>query len=365
MWARTFGIVLILLLTTSVFSQKSGSTYQYNAGFTYLRGLIVPQYAHGLHLTYGRPWGVELFWNQRSLGKKEREKVFGYPQVGYSLTMIDTDMVETGKIFNAASYIDFYWLDTPGLKAYWRFGIGLTYATKLYDPETNNLNNILSSRISYHAILRVGLQIPVAKQFYINPAISWNHTSNGSLSLPNNGINIATLNVGAAYRFGKAEWVQDSQPAPNDRSLGYNILVSGSAKETEPLGSPKRIYYTFRGYVDKTLNRVSRVYGGLELFNNHGLKDVIRNEPDVANDTDFRRLGLFIGHELMVSRVSFMTMIGHYVYRPFRGGIDDDPDLYTRHGVKIYLTENLFTVAMMKIHGAQNDIYDFGVGIRL
>lgn len=130
MWARTFGIVLILLLTTSVFSQKSDSTYQYNAGFTCLRGLIVLQYAHGLHLTYGRPWGVELFWNQRSLRKKEREKLFGYPQVGYSRTMIDTDMVETGKIFNAASYFD-------------------------------------------------------------------------------------SLNVDAAYRFGKAEWVQDSKPAPN------------------------------------------------------------------------------------------------------------------------------------------------------
>lgn len=365
MRARTFGIILFLLLTLSGFCQKNGSTYRYNAGFTYLKGLIVPQYAHGLHLTYGRPWGIELFWNQRSLGKKEREKLFGYPQVGYSLTMIDTDMVETGKIFNAASYIDFYFLDAPDIKAYWRFGVGLTYATKLYDPETNNLNNILSSRISYHAIVRIGLQIPVANQFYINPAISWNHTSNGSLSLPNNGINIATLNVGAAYRFGEAEWAQDHQPAPNDRKLGYNLLVSGSAKETEPLGSPKRIYYTFRGYVDKTLSKVNRVYGGLELFNNHGLKDVIRSEPDVDNDTDFRRVGFFIGHELMVSRVSFMTMIGHYVYRPFRGGIDDDPDLYTRHGVKVYLTNKLFTVAMMKIHGAQNDIFDFGVGVRL
>ncbi len=365
MRARTFGIILFLLTTSFTYGQKSRSTYKYNAGFTYLKGLIVPQYAHGLHLTYGRPSGVEIFWNQQTLGKKEREKIFGYPQSGFSLTMIDTDMVETGKIFNAASYIDFYWLDTPDLKAYWRFGVGLTYATRLYHPETNNMNNILSSRISYHAIVRIGLQIPVAKQFYINPAISWNHTSNGSLSLPNNGINIATLNVGAAYRFGEAEWVQDHQPAPNDRTLGYNVLVSGSVKETEPLGSPKRIYYTFRGYVDKTLNKVSRVYGGLELFSNHGLKDVIRNEPDVDNDTDFRRVGAFIGHELMVSRVSFMTMIGHYIYRPFRGGIDDDPDLYSRLGVKVYLSDRIFTVAMMKIHGAQNDIFDFGVGVRL
>lgn len=365
MWGRTIGMVLFLCYATFSFGQKSGSTYQYNAGFTYLRGLIVPQYAHGLHLTYGRPSGVEIFWNQQTTGKKEREKLFGYPQTGYSLTMIDTNMEETGKIFNLASYIDFYWLDTPDIKAYWRFGVGLTYATRLYDPETNNLNNILSSRISYHAIVRVGLQIPVAKQFYINPAISWNHTSNGSLSLPNNGINIATLNVGGAYRFGEVNWVENPEPAPNGRGLGYNVLFSGSVKETEPLGSPKRIYYTFRGYVDKTLSKVNRVYGGVELFNNHGLKDVIRNEPDVDNDTDFRRLGVFIGHELMVSRVSFMTMMGHYVYRPFRGGIDNDPDFYTRHGVKVYLTEKIFTVAMMKIHGAQNDIFDFGVGVRL
>lgn len=356
---------LSLLWMYPSMGQESSKTYQYNAGFTYLKGLIVPQYAHGLHLTYGRPSGFEVFWNQQTLGKKERERLFGYPQTGFSFTMIDTDMVETGKIFNAASYIDFYWLKTEDLKAYWRFGVGLTYATKLYDPVTNNTNNILSSPISYHAIVRIGLQIPVAKQFYINPAISWNHTSNGSLSLPNNGINIATLNVGAAYRFGEKEWAQEFEPATKEKDFGINLLVSGSVKETEPLGSPKRIYYTFRGYVDKTLSKVNRVYLGTELFNNHGLKDVIRNDPQVDNDTDFRRLGVFVGHELLVSRVSFMTMVGYYVYRPFRGGLDDDPDLYTRHGVKVYLTERLFTVAMMKIHGAQNDIYDFGIGVRL
>ena len=358
-------IGLSLIWMHGSIAQESGKTYRYNAGFTYLKGLIVPQYAHGLHLTYGRPSGVEIFWNQQTLGKKEKERLFGYPQTGFSLTMIDTDMVETGKIFNLASYIDFYWLNKPNLKAYWRFGVGLTYATRLYDPVTNNLNNILSSRISYHAIVRIGFQVPIADHWYLNPAISWNHTSNGSLSLPNNGINIATVNVGAAYRFKEVDWATDYEPAVKEKGLGINLLVSASAKETEPLGSPKRIYYTFRGYVDKSLSKINRVYAGAELFSNHGLKDVIEADPEVSNDTDFRRVGIFVGHELLVSRVSFMTMVGYYVYRPFRGGFDDDPDLYTRHGVKVYLTEKLFAVAMMKIHGAQNDIFDFGIGVRL
>ncbi len=363
-------MIMVFILIFKVSGQTDGneSLYQHSGGFTWLKGFVVPQYEHGLHLTYGRPAGVEFFYSKKTLGKKERERIFGLPQTGYSLTIIDTDMDETGTIFNLAAYQDTYILRTRPLNIFFRLGAGFTYATKIYERENNNLNNILSSRISYHALIRLGMEVNVMPRTYLFPAISWSHTSNGSFSLPNNGINILSVNIGAGYRFGSTQ-----KPAPEDfepvivdrKKIGINILLSASGKETEPLGSPKRLYYTIGVSADKTLNKISRVYLGLEAFHNRGLIDVIEAEPDVDNDTDHRRVGLFAGHELMISRVSFLSMFGHYVYRRFYGGEDVDPDFYHRHGFKVYITEHLFTTAFMKVHGAQADVFDFGLGVRL
>jgi len=360
-------IVFALIFKAEAQDLQDDQYFQHKIGSTFLKGFVVPQYEHGRHLTYGRPAGVEFFYSKKTSGKKERERIYGLPVTGFSLTIIDTDMTETGHIFNAAAYMDTYLFKSRAISSFVRLGGGFTYATKIYDRESNNLNNILSARISYHALLRLGFEIPVHERYYLMPAISWSHTSNGSFSLPNNGINIASFNIGGGYRFGIKEKVkpEDYSYLKKEKGFGINLAFRATGKETEPLGSPKRLYYTLSASVDKTLNKISRVYAGIEAFHNRGLIDVIENEPGVDINTDHRRVGLFVGHELMISRVSFLSMVGHYIYRPFRGGFDDDPDIYHRHGFKIYLTEKLYTTALMKVHWAQADVFDFGLGVRL
>ncbi|MEM9324620.1 MAG: acyloxyacyl hydrolase [Bacteroidota bacterium] len=359
-------ILGLLVLAPEAFSQD-GTMYRHNVGFTALKGLIVPQYEHGRHLTYGRPSGFELFYNHQSRGEKEREVILGLPQNGFSLTYIDTDMEETGYIVNGAAYLDFFFVRKRKFRSFFRLGAGLTYASKIYDPVDNNLNNILSSRISYHALVRLGTMINLSEQWLLTPAVSWNHTSNGSSSLPNNGLNIASFNLGVAYQFAPSERVSEEQmePALVDEGFGYSLLISGAAKQSEPMGNPKRLYMTVRGTMDWSINKVSRLFWGVELFNDRTILDDIRREGGDPKNIDHRRIGLLIGHEFRISRASFISAIGYYVYKPFDGELDDDPAIYNRLGLQYYFHKNFFATAMMKNHWAQADVFDFGLGVRL
>ena len=360
-------IVFALIFKAEAQELQEGQYFGHKIGSAFLKGFVVPQYEHGRHLTYGRPVGIDFFYSKQTSGKKERERIYGLPSTGFSLTIIDTDMAETGSIFNTAFYMDTYLFKSRAISSYIRLGAGFTYATKIYDRDSNNLNNILSTRISYHALLRLAFEVPINERYFLMPAISWSHTSNGSFSLPNNGINIASFNIGGGYRFGIKKKIKHEEYnfLEKEKGFGINLSFRATGKETEPLGSPKRLYYTLSANIDKTLNKISRVYVGIEAFHNRGLIDIIENEPGVDINTDHRRVGVFLGHELMVSRVSFLSMVGHYIYRPFKGGVDNDPHIYHRHGFKVYLTKKIYTTALMKVHWAQADVFDFGLGVRL
>ncbi len=92
-------------------------------------------------------------------------------------------------------------------------------------------------------------------------------------------------------------------------------------------------------------------------------KSVSAPELDVSGDEDFKRVGLFIGHELRFYKVSFVYHLGYYVYYPF----DFEGRVYNRLGLKRYFgkQEKIFSVVTVKSHGAKAEAIEFGVGIRL
>jgi hypothetical protein len=78
-------------------------------------------------------------------------------------------------------------------------------------------------------------------------------------------------------------------------------------------------------------------------------------------DADFKRVGIFVGHELFISKISFITQFGYYMYNPS----DFAEDFYIRAGFKYYIKANFYAVATIKSHAADAEAIEFGMGIRL
>jgi hypothetical protein len=120
-------------------------------------------------------------------------------------------------------------------------------------------------------------------------------------------------------------------------------------------------------YADKRLSNISAIQVGADVFFSNFLKELIYYqsvafpEKEVTGDEDYKRVGLFVGHELFINRMSVITQLGYYVYYPF----DFEGRTYIRVGLKRYFGKKLFGAITLKSHGAKAEAVEFGIGVRL
>ena len=120
-------------------------------------------------------------------------------------------------------------------------------------------------------------------------------------------------------------------------------------------------------YVDKRINKLSAFQLGGDVFFSNFLKELIAYksvafpEENLSGDEDYRRIGLFAGHELFINKLTLLTQLGYYVYYPF----DFEGLTYVRVGLKRYFYNKYFASITLKSHWAKAEAVEFGIGIRL
>ena len=106
---------------------------------------------------------------------------------------------------------------------------------------------------------------------------------------------------------------------------------------------------------------------GSELFLTTSNKEYINfqsiayPENHIDSNTDYKRVGIFIGHELFINRISLETQLGYYIYQPFKS----EQPIYDRLGMKYYITNKFFTGVSVKTHGFLAEAMEFVIGVRM
>jgi len=117
-------------------------------------------------------------------------------------------------------------------------------------------------------------------------------------------------------------------------------------------------------YADKRIGRKSALQFGADYYVSYMLKDYIELNYQLDNSYkkgDFKRGGLFVGHELFINKLSLITQLGYYVYYP----VEVEGRIYERLGLKRYFNNKWFVSISLKAHAAKAETVAFGVGIRL
>ena len=120
-------------------------------------------------------------------------------------------------------------------------------------------------------------------------------------------------------------------------------------------------------YIAKWVNRKSDLQAGTELCLTASFKEFIKYrsiaypENLVDYNTDYKRVGVFLGHELFINRISIETQLGYYVYQPFKY----DSSFYDRVGMKYYVSPKIFSGISLVTHGFLAEALEFIVGVRL
>jgi hypothetical protein len=315
------------------------------------------------HLSQGIAKGGEIYINKNTYGHQVWERVFKYPDVGIALSFYDYGSDYLGQSIGALFYVNFYIFKKSNWEGIFKLGTGLGYHTNPYDKETNNQNVAIGSTISQSMQMRGGINYKIGPRWKLTTALTLSHFSLAAMTQPNKGINIVTLNAGANYRIN--DNIPEKIPRDEDyrwsTRIKYNINVNYGLKEIPPIGGPKYPTYVLSFYIDRQISKTNVLNLGIEGFNNTALKEEMKQSDLDPEGIDNKRIGILIGHELKLNRLSLLTHFGVYVYRPYK----TDKAVYQRLALKFYITDNLYLHYGFITHFAKADHPEWGIGITL
>lgn len=363
-----FSLIIILgclLCSTTSFSQETNAK-PYTLDLNYFYGNIAEHSKDIAHLITGHPTGFIASYNRKTYGENEWERRYNYPDWGFSLIYHDGKNEALGDIVGIYGHYNFYFFNR---RLVGRLGQGIGYSTNPFDIETNKKNTAYGSHLLSATYAMVNYQQPLFKNITLQAGVTLIHYSNGNVKAPNTSTNTIAANVGLIYAPKDQEipaFIPDNKEKYTE-PLRYNFVFRGGINQSDRLGLGRHPFYIASAFVDKRINHKSTLQLGVDVFFSEFLKEQIRFESiafpgfGVRGDEDWKRVGVFVGHELRFGRMAFVSQVGYYVYYPY----DFEGRVYARVGLKRYFGKRIFAVGTVKAHGAKAEAVEFGIGYRL
>jgi len=362
---QKFLIYTFLLLCGLLFAQqKKAPSY---IDLSYFRGNIALHNNDILHLIQGHPEGFILSYNQKTDGSKEWEQRYNYPDYGGSLIYQNLKNEVLGNNIGLYAHYNFYFFNRHLM---FRVAQGIAHTSNPYDRETNFKNVAFGSRFLSSTYLMLNYKKErLFKNIGFNAGLTLIHYSNANVRAPNTSVNTMAFNVGFNYHLHAERTSYKSTTLDRDykEPIKMNFVLRSGINESDVIGSGQFPFYIVSAYADKRLSYYSALQLGADVFFSKFLEELIYYqsvsfpELDVSGDEDYRRVGLFVGHELFINKMSVITQLGYYVYYPF----DFEGRTYIRAGLKRYFGKKWFGAITLKSHGAKAEAVEFGIGVRL
>lgn len=363
-------VVFFIIYSFTVIAQKKSSYLQAD----YFYGNTIAGSAEAFAFLQGHPQGVFFSYNKRVFGNKDWEELYNYPDFGFSAGYIDFKSIILGKLYAGYGHYNFYFFNRKNTnKLALRVGFGLAYNTNPYNKETNNKNVAISTHINSSTYFKLYYQREnIFKRFGITAGLTFIHASNSNIKSPNAGVNLWAATIGTTYELDK-DYKEKKVFIASKLSLKYtepikvNLAIRGGVNESGIIGSGARPFVVLSAYADKRINRKSAIQLGTDFFVSPMLKDFYEINKSILHTnyketTNFYRLGVFIGHELFINKLSLETQVGYYAIQPF----EYQTKIYETVGLKRYFKNNKwFASVRVKAHLVDAESVEFGVGVRL
>ena len=364
---RLFLICFFCVFFSLGFSQdKTQSSY---IDLSYFKGNIALHNNNVLHLIQGHPEGYILSWNKKTFGYKDWEQRYNYPDYGitYAYQNMKNDVL--GSVASLYAHYNFYFFNRNLM---FRIGQGVAYTDRPYDKVDNFRNIAYGSHLLSSTFIMLNYKKErIIDRFGLQGGISLIHYSNANVKAPNTSTNTMALNLGVTYNLDEIEPEYQKTLNTSDRkfteSFKYNFVFRTGVNESDIVDSGQFPFYIISAYADKRINRKSALQFGTDVFFSKFLKELIYYRSisfpgeNVSGNEDYKRIGVFVGHELFINKTSLITQFGYYVYYPY----DFEGQTYLRIGLKRYFGKQWFGALTLKSHGAKAEAVELGVGIRL
>ena len=344
--------------------KRNQKPFSLDANFFY--GNILVHNKNIAHLITGHPSGLILGYNRHTYGYNAWEERYNYPDVGASFVYQDLKNPHLGENYSLYGHINFFFLDRRFML---RVGQGIAVASNPYNPENNSENNAYGSRLLSSTLFMLNYkQAHIFDKTGLQAGVALIHYSNGNVKSPNSSTNTLALNLGINYALdneGLPPLVHREKTKVTE-PLHFNTVLRGGVNDSDYIGLRQRGFAVFSIFIDKKINAKSTLQAGIDFFLSPFLKDEIEyrhlNFPDdhLTGNEDWKRAGIFLGHELRFNKNALVTQVGYYFYYDY----DFGERIYFRGGLKRYFTKNIFGAITLKSHYASAEAVEFGMGYR-
>jgi hypothetical protein len=368
----TLLVLLVLLVCTHrAFAQGEHKLFNHNL---YIEGKVYYGFLYAHHLELERynahfP-AFEINVHQLTFGKREWERAFNYPIVGLSFWYSGLGgSAELGSAFALMPYINFPLYKHKNFSFNFRFAIGAGYLTNRFD----RINNYKNLAIGSH--LNAGVNMMFEARYRINTYLSASagiclqHFSNGSLKMPNYGLNAPMLNVGLAFKPAREnKYITDRYYPPTEpysailtHAIEFNFGGAiGYKNMQQVLGENFVVYHIY----ENTFYQVSRKSKwGLGFDLSYDPSQIVILEQQgtyVDNNWQVVRPGINAAYQLVLSKIGFIFNLGIYL-----GGKErSNGPLYEKISLQYNFSKNFFANIMLKVHFGRADYVGWGLGYK-
>lgn len=360
-------LTYILCLFFGVVLSQDKQTSSSYIDINYFKGNIALHTNDILHLIKGHPEGIIISWNKKTFGNEAWEQRYNYPDYGVSFTYQNLKNDILGNNYGLYAHYNFYFFKRNLM---FRVGQGLALTTNPFDKVSNPKNIAFGSKLLSGTYLMLNYKKErIIDNIGFQAGLSLIHYSNANVKAPNTSVNSITLSAGLTYNLNddEPEFIITEGEEKFTQAIKYNIVFRSGINSTDIIGSGQFPFYAFSAYADKRINYESAFQVGTEVFFSKFLKEFIKfnavafPERNESGKDDYKRVSLFVGHELFINKVSVVTQLGYYVYYPY----DFEGRIYVRAGLKRYFGNKWFGAITVKAHSAKAEAVELGVGIRL
>jgi len=353
-------IIFILFFPKTGFSQNSFFN-DTHLRINYLKGFLLPEYDFITFLTNDNITGYELDVYKELTGKKLWHRVYKYPSIGISF--IHTSLGNDEVFGNATAinpYIRFNLLSKQKFKLEYNLGVGLAYANKKFDLNTNYQDIPIGSHLNIWFNTELSASYKIYKNISLTGGTVFNHISNANLAEPNIGLNLWDLMLGIDAEIGKTT-EKNIDPVPKFKPLNqFAVILAGANKHTRRFA--EETYFTASASFEykRILGHKISLGTGADLFYDSSVPDeMFREGISEIKDLYKYKTGFHFSQELIIGKLSLGIQEGIYILLTDKLNKNI---MYNRGIMRYKISDNLFLNLAMKSNIVVLDVMEIGIG---
>ncbi len=216
-----FLLIFILLIITNSKAQRNNLFFDFTGG----SGRLTPHHPELKNLA-GQVSILNARIGLKTLGQKEWQRVYNYPEIGIGLTHNYLTSKSLGNPTAVYSFMNLPLLPSSKLKLDLGVHIGFAWGFNPSSPQ-NQVNLAIGSECAAYASINMNTTFSIGQNFDLLLSVGGYHYSNGNMKKPNKGINMLGAETGLRYTFPKSDTELNTEPVAPIQKSSY-ILLFGS-----------------------------------------------------------------------------------------------------------------------------------------